>query len=140
MPIHRIRTIYWKYRPAPSRIRDAIAGRTSRGPAIELRRIHGGRKKENHDDRRGPSGGRQPEFAYGGAAGTGGLRRLSTLRKNGALQPGKNPGARGTRQRLGRTWSFRVHQRRDHQIHDSKTFWRRGQEDADFHSVFDGGW
>src|SRR6267143_2043355 len=112
MPIYRIRTIYWKYRRQPSTLRNEMAMVPFRGAAaVELRRIHGGRKKENHDDGRGPSRWRQPEFAHGRAAWAGGLRRLSALRKDGALQPGKNSRARGARQGLGRLRAFRLHQR-----------------------------
>src|ERR1700719_5061676 len=103
MPIHRIRTIYWKYRSQRPRLGGAMAESSLRGAAaIELRRIHGGRKKENHDDGRRSSRWRQSEFTHGGAARAGGLRRLSALRKDGALQPGKNSGARGGRERRGR--------------------------------------
>ena len=42
-------------------------------PVGDLRRNHGGREKENNDDGRGPSGGRQPEFAYGGPPRAGGI-------------------------------------------------------------------
>src|SRR6202158_1103791 len=102
MPIHRIRHIYGKDRSQPSRLGDAMAGIWLYGAtAIELRRIHAGRKKENHDDGRGPSRWRQPEFTDRGAARPGGLRRLSALRKDGALQPGKNSGRSEERQRLG---------------------------------------
>src|SRR6267378_8459309 len=112
MPIYRIRTIYWKYRPQPSTLRGEVAMVPLCGAvAVELRRINAGRKKENHDDGRGPSRWRQPEFTHGRAARTGGLRRLSALRKDGALQPGKNPRARGARQGLGRLRAFRLHQR-----------------------------
>src|SRR5258707_12072325 len=76
--------------------------------AIQLRRKDGGREKENHDHGRGPSGGRQSEFALGGAARTGGLRRFSAVRKDGALQPGENPGARGAREGFGRIRAFRL--------------------------------
>src|SRR5216684_1927986 len=76
---------------------------------IQLRRKDGGRKKENHDHGRGPSGGRQPEFAHGGAARTGGVRRFSALRKDGALQPGKNPRARGAREGFGSIRAFRLY-------------------------------
>src|SRR6266850_6886268 len=140
MPIYRIRTIYWKYRSQPSSLGDAMAGiLLGEATAIELRRIHAGRKKENHDHGRGPSRWRQPEFADRGAARAGGLRRLSALRKDGALQPGKNSGARGARQRLGRLRSFRVHHARDHQVHDREAVQYCWKEDADFYSVFDGG-
>src|SRR5713226_5537732 len=86
MPIHGIRSIYWKYRPQPSRLEGEMAGISLRGAAaIELRRIHAGRKKEYHDDGRGPSRWRQPEFAHRRAARTSGLRGFSALRKDGAL-------------------------------------------------------
>src|SRR5260370_17011558 len=91
MPIYRIRTIYWKYRSQPSSLGDAMAGILLGGAtAIELRRIHAGRKKENHDHGPGPSRWRQPEFADRGPTPAGGLRRLSALRKNVALQPHNN--------------------------------------------------
>src|SRR5258708_33221491 len=131
MPIYRIRTIYWKYRRPPSTLRSEIATAPFlEAVAVELRRIHAGRKKENHDHGRRPPRWRQPEFAHGRAARAGGLRRLFALRKNGALQPGKNPGARSACQRLGRIWPFRLHQLRNHQVHDGKTFWRRRQKDS----------
>src|ERR1700716_743663 len=107
MPIYPIRTIYWKYRPSPPILRSETAiVPFHRATAVELRRIHAGRKKENHDDGRGPSRWRHPELAHGRAARAGGLRRLSALRKDGALQPGKNPRARGARQGLGRLRAF----------------------------------
>src|SRR6202008_4982920 len=108
MPIHLIRTIYWKYRSQPSMLRVEAAGTALRGSAaLELRRMHVG-EKENHDHGRGTSGGRQPEFADGGTARAGSLRRLSALRKNGALQPGKNSRTRCARQGLGRVRPFRL--------------------------------
>src|SRR6267378_1336233 len=77
MPIYRIRTIYWKYRSQPSSLGDAMAGILLGGAtAIELRRIHAGRKKENHDHGRGPSRWRQPEFADRGPARAHGQRIL----------------------------------------------------------------
>src|SRR5258707_13489460 len=110
MPIYRIRTIYWKYRSQPSSLGDAMAGILLGGAtAIELRRIHAGRKKENHDHGRGPSRWRQPEFADRGPARAGGLRRLSALRKEGALQPGKNSRTGGALQSVRRLRSFCVH-------------------------------
>src|SRR5580693_8628171 len=115
MPIYRIRTIYWMYRSRHASFAVEIAGDLLWAAAvIELRRKDGGREKENHDHGRGSSRGRQSEFAHGGAARTGGLRRLSALRKDGALQSGKNPGARGAREGLGGIRPFRMHEPGDH--------------------------
>src|SRR2546427_4608059 len=110
MPIHRIRTIYWMYRSKTSTLAVAIrVGSLCASAAIELRRIHAGREKENHDHGCGPSRERQPEFADRGAARAGGLRRFSAVRKDGALQPGENPGTRGACQGLGRSRAFRLY-------------------------------
>src|SRR6267378_2005010 len=96
MPIHPIRTIYWMYRSRTSTLAIAITDGSLCAPtAIELRRIHAGREKENHDHGCGSSRGRQPEFADRGATRAGGLRGFSVVRKDGALQPGEDPGARG---------------------------------------------
>src|SRR5580698_1210808 len=141
MPIYRIRTIYWMYRSQLATFAVEIAGGLLWAAAvIQLRRKDGGRKKENHDHGRGSSRGRQSEFAHGGSAWAGGLRRFSAVRKDGALQPGENPGACGAREGFGRIRAFRLYERGDHSIHHGKAFQRRRQEDAYFHPLFDSGW
>src|SRR5260370_13128413 len=123
MLIERIRSIYWKDRSPPSRLGGVMAeAPLSATAANKLRRIYAGRKKENYDHGCRPSRWRQPELADRGTARTGGLRRLSALRKDGALQPGENSRACGACQGLGGTPSFRLQQRRSHQVHDGKTF------------------
>src|SRR5260370_17202033 len=125
MPIHLIRSIYWKYRSPPSRLGGVMAeAPLSETAANKLRRIYARRKKENYDHGCRPSRWRQPELADRGTARTGGLRRLSALRKDGALQPGENSRACGACQGLSGTRSFGVQQPPDHHLHASKPFYR----------------
>src|SRR5579863_27529 len=107
---------------------------------IQLRREDGGRKKDNHDHRRWSSRGRQSEFAHGRAARAGGLRRLSAVRKDGALQPGENPGARGAREGFSRIRTFHLYERGDHQVHDGQAVQCCWQENAEVSSIFDSRW
>src|SRR5260221_11351527 len=98
------------YRSQPATFAIEIAGHLFWAAAvIQLRRKDGGRKKGNYDHRRGSSRRRQSEFAHGGAARAGGLRRFPAVRKDGTIQPGENSGTPGAREGLRRVRAIRLY-------------------------------